>query len=129
MLGCYATFEDALVLWEENSENSSSFCPPGCLGLKGVPPVWGSFPYYNTSSLCLAAVHAGVISNATGGVVMATRFFRQTWDNDSTQTVFPFTSARGSYSNGVQSLDVPRRWMQPTASSGPPLSGPEWAST
>jgi hypothetical protein len=41
------------------------FCPPG-----GSPgSVWGSNPYTDDSSICTAAVHAGRIQFATGGVV------------------------------------------------------------
>lgn len=44
------------------------FCPPG-----GTPgSVWGSGPYTDDSSVCTAAVHAGLFTFASGGVVRLT---------------------------------------------------------
>jgi hypothetical protein len=60
--------------------------------------------------MCLAAVHAGIIDGRVGGGLFVSRFFRHDWSNTSTQSVFPFTSSRGSFSNGVQSVAVPSDW-------------------
>ena len=103
-------------------------CPAGCLLLvddadASSPRLWGSFPYLSNSSVCLAAIHCGVISNSTGGAVQAARFYRQSWAEDDTQTVFPFQSHRGSLSNGVSSADVREDW-RPT-----PADRFQWSAT
>ncbi|HYE97128.1 MAG TPA: LCCL domain-containing protein [Rubricoccaceae bacterium] len=63
-------------------------CPPGGT----AHTVWGSGPYTDDSSVCTAAVHAGVITFASGGRV-----------------VISMRPGRGSYSgstrNGVTTLD------------------------
>ena len=108
-------------------------CPAGCLrnslalqaalpsssasSQSTLPAVYGSFPYHSSSSACLAAVHAGVIDDAVGGNIQLTRFFRHDWSNSSTQTIFPFTSSTGTYSNGVQSVDVPASWYSVPSSA------------
>lgn len=51
----------------QNGTTHQLFCPPG--GSAGS--VWGSGPYTDDSSICTAAVHAGRIQFATGGVVTA----------------------------------------------------------
>jgi hypothetical protein len=40
------------------------------------PLVLGSYPYHNSSSACLAAIHSGIITDEAGGGVFAERFSR-----------------------------------------------------
>jgi hypothetical protein len=84
-------------------------CPSGCLHQLDIA-VYGSFPYHRSSSVCLAAIHAGLIRAEAGGGVFVSRFYRQDWSNSSSQTVFPFSSSQPSYSNGVQSRQVDSAW-------------------
>jgi len=49
----------------QNGTRQTVLCPPG----GRVGSVWGSGPYTDDSSICSAAVHAGRIAAATGGVV------------------------------------------------------------
>ena len=77
---------------------------------KGAGAVYGSFPYHSASSICLAAIHCGVISDSSGGSVFISRFLRQDWSDSPTQTVFPQRSAYGTQSNGVVSLNVSTGW-------------------
>jgi hypothetical protein len=44
-------------------------CPPGC---KSAGTVWGSGPYTTDSSICRAAIHAGVVTDDDGGTVKVT---------------------------------------------------------
>ena len=83
----------------------------------------GSFPYHSASSVCLAAIHAGVISDEAGGGVWVNRFYRHDWSNTSTQTIFPYQSWRGSLSNGVQSEEVDHSWYSV------PSNASEWSYT
>lgn len=39
-------------------------CPPGCTGA-----VWGTDVYTDDSNVCTAAIHAGIISSASGGAI------------------------------------------------------------
>jgi hypothetical protein len=48
----------------QNGTTHRVFCPPGGSG----GSVWGSGPYTDDSSMCAAAVHAGRLQAATGGV-------------------------------------------------------------
>ena len=114
--GCTLTFADfvlAHATWFSCYHSSSVnvvTCPEQCLAavpLSSNASVYGSFPYHANSSICLAAIHAGVISAERGGGLFIDRFFPQDWSATETQTLFPLTSARGSLSHGVQSLDVP----------------------
>src|SRR5271156_5341961 len=44
----------------------AALCPPRCVSNSSgaAPPrVYGSYPYHNASSICAAAVHAGVITD------------------------------------------------------------------
>ena len=89
--------------------NQMVVCPTNCAAPSNTstrPAVFGSFPYSPTSSICAAAVHAGIVSNTAGGGVLVSRFYRHDWSNTTNQTVYPFDSWRGSASNGVQSGDV-----------------------
>ena len=95
-------------------------CPPNCIAAMqegcrsggtsrtpaGGAAVIGSFPYHPNSSVCLSAVHSGLVDDATGGAVLPSLFFSQTWDSN-TIDIYPHGSQSGTCSNGVQSLDVP----------------------
>ena len=72
--------------------------------------VYGSFPYHANSSICLAAIHAGVITSEQGGGLFIDRFFPADWSGGSSQTVFPHGSWAASLSNGVQTEAVPSGW-------------------
>ena len=89
-------------------------CPPGCLQQRSTDPsllrVFGSFPYHGSSSICLAAIHSGIINETTGGGAFISRFYRSNWSQSPTQTIFPFTSAEGTASNGVTSELVDPSW-------------------
>ena len=85
--------------------------------------VYGSFPYAGNSSICLAAIHAGVLSDAAGGAVIVDRFYPDSWevadhsqdppsststtDSSSAGELFPHAAWRATLSFGVQSLEVP----------------------
>ena len=99
-------------------------CPHDCLRAvkEGKAAVYGSFPYHANSSICVAAIHAGLISNWEGGGVFLSRFFPADWSNSSTQTLFPVGSERSTTSNGVTTTAVPAEW-RPTPA---PLSSYSW---
>ena len=87
----------------------AALCPANCSRVAAAR-LFGSFPYHGQSSVCLAAVHAGIIDDSVGGGVFVSRFYRHDWSNSSTQSIFPFTSAMGTLSNGVHSRDVDSSW-------------------
>ena len=104
-----------------NSHPLTALCPPNCTlpspsssppyaPSTSLPAVYGSSPYHGRSSVCLAAVHAGLIDASTGGGVFISPFYRHDWSGGDAQTIFPFQSNRGRLSNGVRSLDVPAHW-------------------
>ena len=68
-------------------------------------PVWGSYPYHPLSSICLSAVHSGVLNDTLGGSVWVERFFSTQWDTHNA-TLYPAQSARGTLSNSIQSQPV-----------------------
>ena len=112
--------------------NQAVTCPTNCTSHVAVSnpstttsasDVSCSFPYSPSSSICLAAIHAGIISNATGGGVFVSRFYRHDWSNSSSQTIYPFEAWRGSLSNGVLSGDVDE------SSYGVPAGSREWSYT
>ncbi|XP_028676724.1 vitrin isoform X1 [Erpetoichthys calabaricus] len=70
-------------------------CPAGCLETK--EPVYGTDIYASISSVCNAAVHSGIISNA-GGKILVRKVAGQ-------------AAYRGSFSNGVRSLSLPK-WRE-----------------
>jgi hypothetical protein len=93
-----------------NGERFRFHCPPG----KPVPgQVIGSGPYTDASSICAAAVHAGVIRAASGGLV--------TIEVRPGQTRYV-----GSVSHYVQSEDFNEFWsgsflvIAPEAAAPPP---------
>ncbi|XP_060778198.1 discoidin, CUB and LCCL domain-containing protein 1 isoform X2 [Neoarius graeffei] len=55
------------------SQQISVFCPGGCKDVAGE--IWGQHGqgYRDTSMLCKAAIHAGVISDNLGGIINVTR--------------------------------------------------------
>ncbi|OXB65449.1 hypothetical protein ASZ78_005076 [Callipepla squamata] len=70
-------------------------CPPGCQDAKYR--VYGTDIYASFSSVCSAAIHSGAIDN-TGGKILV-------------QKVAGHAGYRGSFSNGVRSLSLPR-WRE-----------------
>ncbi|XP_054557185.1 vitrin [Talpa occidentalis] len=70
-------------------------CPAGCQDPKYH--VYGTNIYASYSSVCGAAIHSGVLSNSGGKILV--------------QKVAGQSGYKGSYSNGVQSLSLPR-WRE-----------------
>ena len=68
-------------------------CPADCNKVGGT--VWGTGVYTLDSSLCLAAIHAGVIKGSGGSIV-----YIKTWGQKS---------YRGTYANGVATNDSSRQ--------------------
>ncbi|XP_052000612.1 discoidin, CUB and LCCL domain-containing protein 1-like [Xyrauchen texanus] len=52
-----------------SSQQISAFCPAGCKGVAGEIWGWHGQGYRDTSVLCKAAIHAGVISDSLGGMI------------------------------------------------------------
>ncbi|NXM10088.1 VITRN protein, partial [Ploceus nigricollis] len=88
-------------------------CPPGCQDVKYR--VYGTDIYASFSSVCNAAIHSGVIDN-TGGKVLV-------------QKVAGHSGYRGSFSNGVRSLSLPRWRESFLVSEGKPRKGVTYPST
>ena len=103
-------------------------CPRSCLQSIGLAPalarVYGSGPYAAASSICLAAIHSGLVDDARGGAVHVDPHFPLDWSNSSTQTIFPLHSREGSLQRGVNSSQVPPEWVGPEPS---PLSSHSWS--
>ena len=112
----FAQHEDSYVNWvacHNQGRQSVHTCPVHCLraaNTSSAAAVLGSFPYHANSSICLSAIHSGIIGDQDGGAVLIQRFYPESWDKDSTQAIFPHDSHRPSYSNGVQSIEVPSQW-------------------
>ncbi|XP_041106789.1 vitrin isoform X10 [Polyodon spathula] len=70
-------------------------CPAGCQEMK--QPVYGTDIYASISSVCNAALHSGVITNA-GGKILVKKIAGQ-------------ASYRGSFSNGIRSMSLPK-WRE-----------------
>ena len=109
---CLLTFADTLTRDPSLMGSWAIPCPPHCFRLIAAqqvqqPLVFGSYPYDVLSSVCMSAVHSGVIDETVGGAVLVEWFWPADWSNSSTQTIFPHGSERGSLSNGVQSAAVP----------------------
>ena len=102
-------------------------CPRACL--RAVhdlfllnATVYGSSPFAGNSSICLAAIHAGIIDEVEGGAILIDRFYPETWQVTNHRspssvpralssaaalaTWFPRESWKGSLSFGMQSNDV-----------------------
>ncbi|NXS78611.1 VITRN protein, partial [Erpornis zantholeuca] len=88
-------------------------CPPGCQDVKYR--VYGTDIYASFSSVCNAAIHSGIIDN-TGGKILV-------------QKVSGHSGYRGSFSNGVRSLSLPRWRESFLVSEGKPRKGVTYPST
>ncbi|XP_064014287.1 vitrin [Pogoniulus pusillus] len=88
-------------------------CPPGCQDVKHR--VYGTDIYASFSSVCNAAIHSGVIDNAGGKILV--------------QKVAGHSGYRGSFSNGVRSLSLPRWRESFLVSEGKPRKGVTYPST
>ena len=97
-------------------------CPANCTQDSSSSALYGSYPYHGNSSICLAGVHAGIINDDLGGGVLVNRFYPVDWSNSSTQTIFPYNSSSGSFSNGLQSRHVDPVWY-----SVPSDSSNQWS--
>ncbi|KDO27761.1 hypothetical protein SPRG_07359 [Saprolegnia parasitica CBS 223.65] len=73
-------------------------CPTNCNS--PTTPVYGSQRYADASSICYAAIHAGIITGATGGLVTLTLQPNTLFSNAVYRT--------GSSANGVTSLSIER---------------------
>ncbi|KAL3661410.1 hypothetical protein V7S43_013613 [Phytophthora oleae] len=74
-------------------------CPAGCDSATSTSQVFGSGLYSDMSSICLAAIHSGVIA-AQGGLVTLTL-------ERGTQAASQASKTIGSTANGVTSFDLP----------------------
>ncbi|CAM9875722.1 unnamed protein product [Bubo scandiacus] len=88
-------------------------CPPGCRDVKYR--VYGTDIYASFSSVCNAAIHSGIIDNAGGKILV--------------QKVAGHSGYRGSFSNGVRSLSLPRWRESFLVSEGKPRKGVTYPST
>ncbi|NXF75422.1 VITRN protein, partial [Sclerurus mexicanus] len=88
-------------------------CPPGCQDVKYR--VYGTDIYASFSSVCNAAIHSGIIDN-TGGKILV-------------QKVAGHSGYRGSFSNGVRSLSLPRWRESFLVSEGKPRKGVTYPPT
>ncbi|KAG7492888.1 hypothetical protein MATL_G00019300 [Megalops atlanticus] len=88
-------------------------CPANCRETK--QPVYGSRVFASISSICNAAIHSGIITNA-GGRVIVTKTAGQ-------------DSYKGSYSHGVRSLSLPKWRDSFIISVGKPKKGVLYPST
>ncbi|XP_065535130.1 vitrin isoform X3 [Lathamus discolor] len=88
-------------------------CPPGCQDVKYR--VYGTDIYASFSSVCSAAIHSGIIDNAGGKILV--------------QKVAGHSGYRGSFSNGVRSLSLPRWRESFLVSEGKPRKGVTYPST
>ncbi|KAM7078664.1 vitrin [Molossus nigricans] len=87
-------------------------CPAGCQDPRYH--VYGTDVYASYSSVCAAAVHSGVLDNS-GGKVLVRKVAGQ-------------SGYKGSYSNGVQSLSLPRWRESFIVSEGKPQKGVTYPS-
>ncbi|OQS07103.1 hypothetical protein THRCLA_00879 [Thraustotheca clavata] len=70
-------------------------CPTNCTG---TSPVYGSLIYSDSSSICSAAIHLGVLSNTTTGLLTITLLSNTLYSNA--------TFTNGSVANGITSLSI-----------------------
>uniref|UniRef100_A0ABI7XN37 Vitrin n=1 Tax=Felis catus TaxID=9685 RepID=A0ABI7XN37_FELCA len=87
-------------------------CPAGCQDPKYH--VYGTDIYASYSSVCGAAIHSGVLDNS-GGKILVRKVAGQ-------------SGYKGSYSNGVQSLSLPRWRESFIVSEGKPQRGVTYPS-
>ncbi|OQS01020.1 hypothetical protein ACHHYP_01946 [Achlya hypogyna] len=73
-------------------------CPGSCTAA-GAGSVYGSGAYADVSSICAAAIHAGVLPASTAGLVTLTLLANTLFGNASVRS--------GSVANGITSLTVP----------------------
>ncbi|TKC44680.1 hypothetical protein EI555_001806, partial [Monodon monoceros] len=88
-------------------------CPAGCQDPRYH--VYGTDVYASYSSVCGAAVHSGVLDNS-GGKILVRKVAGQ-------------SGYKGSYSNGVQSLSLPRWRESFVVSEGKPQKGVTYPSS
>ncbi|XP_059973570.1 vitrin [Mesoplodon densirostris] len=88
-------------------------CPAGCQDPRYR--VYGTDIYASYSSVCAAAVHSGVLDNS-GGKILVRKVAGQ-------------SGYKGSYSNGVQSLSLPRWRESFVVSEGKPQKGVTYPSS
>ncbi|XP_065445273.1 vitrin isoform X3 [Chrysemys picta bellii] len=88
-------------------------CPPGCQDIKYR--VYGTDIYASFSSVCSAAIHSGTIDNSGGKILV--------------QKVAGQSGYRGSFSNGIRSLSLPRWRESFIVSEGKPKKGVTYPST
>ncbi|XP_068823214.1 vitrin [Capricornis sumatraensis] len=88
-------------------------CPPGCQDPRYH--VYGTDVYASYSSVCGAAVHSGVLDNS-GGKILVRKVAGQ-------------SGYKGSYSNGVRSLSLPRWRESFVVSEGKPQKGVTYPSS
>nr|XP_006131355.1 vitrin isoform X2 [Pelodiscus sinensis] len=87
-------------------------CPPGCQDIKYR--VYGTDIYASFSSICGAAIHSGTIDNSGGKILV--------------QKVAGQSGYRGSFSNGIRSLSLPRWRESFIVSEGKPKKGATYPS-
>ena len=104
---------------------------PTSINTSYSPFVFGSFPYHAYSSICLAAIHSGLIDEEQGGALFVDPFWSDEWqstggddvvDHSSLSSLFPFNSSSASFSLGIQTYPVPAEWLSPTLVVPAPLS-------
>ncbi|XP_070806382.1 vitrin [Pituophis catenifer annectens] len=88
-------------------------CPLGCQDVKYR--VYGTDIYASFSSVCAAAIHSGIIDNSGGKVLV--------------QKVAGQSGYKGSFSNGIRSLSLPRWRESFILSEGKPKRGVQYPST
>ncbi|NXA51710.1 VITRN protein, partial [Nothocercus julius] len=88
-------------------------CPPGCQDIKYR--VYGTDIFASFSSVCSAAIHSGIIDNAGGKILV--------------RKVAGHSGYRGSFSNGVRSLSLPRWRESFLVAEGKPRKGVTYPST
>ncbi|XP_070590219.1 vitrin [Erythrolamprus reginae] len=88
-------------------------CPLGCQDVKYR--VYGTDIYASFSSVCAAAIHSGIIDNSGGKVLV--------------QKVAGQSGYKGSFSNGIRSLSLPRWRESFILSEGKPKKGVQYPST
>ncbi|XP_066467646.1 vitrin [Tiliqua scincoides] len=88
-------------------------CPSGCHNAKFR--VYGTDIYASFSSVCGAAIHSGIIDKSGGKILV--------------QKVAGQSGYKGSYSNGIRSLSLPRWRESFIVSEGKPKKGVQYPST
>ncbi|XP_026551269.1 vitrin [Pseudonaja textilis] len=87
-------------------------CPLGCQDVKYR--VYGTDIYASFSSVCAAAIHSGIIDNSGGKILV--------------QKVAGQSGYKGSFSNGIRSLSLPRWRESFILSEGKPKRGVQYPS-